>query len=80
MRSVDNLPEKQRQKCELMIDDGDAGIYGPDWLFRPRQELRVELPDIRHMINGAIVEDKVPSGVIASCGEEDKGGFCCVEE
>lgn len=63
-----------------MIDGRNAGIYGPDWLFRPWQELRVELPDMRHMINGAVVEDEIPSGVVASCGEEDKRGFCCVEE
>lgn len=63
-----------------MIDDRDAGIDGPDWLFRPWQELRVELPDMRHMVDGAIVEDEVPCGVVAGCGEEDKRGFCCVEE
>ena len=33
-----------------------------------------------HIVSSAIVEKDVPSSVIASCGEEEKGQFCYVDE
>lgn len=35
---------------------------------------------MRRVVSDAIVEQEVPCGVKASCGEEDKGSFRCVEE
>lgn len=35
---------------------------------------------MRNVVTGAIVEGEVPCEVVASCGEEDKRGFCCVQE
>ena len=61
-----------------MIDSRNADIYGPDGFFRPWQELK--LPILRDTVTGAIVEEEVPSGVVTSCGEEDEGDFCYVEE
>ena len=61
-----------------MINGRNADIHGSDRLFRPWQELK--LPDVRHMVSGAIVAEEVPSGVVASCGEEDQGDSCRVEE
>ena len=76
IRSVDDLPEEQCQDGELVINGRNADIHESNRLFRPWQELK--LPDVRHMVSGAIVAEKVPSGVVASCREEDQGDFCRV--
>ena len=33
-----------------------------------------------HKVSSAIVEEEIPSGINASCGEEDKGNLGCINE
>lgn len=78
--SVNDLPEEQRQNSHLVINRRNAGINSPHWLFRPWQQSRTDISDVSHVVSSTIIEKDVPSGIIASCREEDKSKFCCVDE
>lgn len=80
IRSVDILPEEQRQNSQLVINHRNAGINRSYWLFRPWQQSRSNISDVSHVFSSAVIEKDVPSGIIASYRKEDKGKFCCVNE
>ncbi len=80
MRSVDNLPEKERQDGQLVVEGREAGVDGLEGLVGSWEQPGTDVPDKSHVGGRAVVEEDVPGGVAGGCGEEDKGGFCCGEE
>lgn len=80
IRSVNVLPEEQRQNGQLVIDRRNSRVNSPHRLFRPWQQPRTNIPDVSHVVSSAIIRKDVPSGIKASGGEEYKGSLCCVNE
>ena len=80
IRSVDVLPEEERQNSQLVVNRRKARVNRPYWLFRPWQQSRTNIADVSHVVGSAIVEEDVPGGIIASRGEKYQSNLCCVDE
>lgn len=60
------LPEKECQNCQLIVDRRNSNIDSLQRLLGSREKSRAEIPNLRHVIGGAIFQEYIPSRVKAN--------------